>query len=672
LGPKATLDDSTCNFVGDWNGDSIPGYAFTGTPGASVFLYPQLDEGGAIKIRVQKTPDSGIVALYKDGSYVADIDLYSATAQAPVDITLLTQPPEDPADQLEIELRLASQQNPFSSGTLFYFRGSVVEFVRTDLQALALAANYLRRVAEMRGDGAFLDAFDSQRINFDSNALYACMGLLAAHEVLGDPHYLDAVKNFLTWFCGVQQYSPGSAFDDGHWKIGYRVNPEPPPNYLPAIAPYDAQGVGEIRWVDAVQCLPAFVLWWYSERSGDTATRDALLPVVRRGIDGFITNNYDPNTGFFFSSWQYKTAPTIFLYHDAIRRTDASGTVLEQHDDAETGFFAYAPLANWASYAPSGALGAGEHFTLVSQSYVEFSLTLDAGDRVRWVTQTAWDVGIAEILVSDDGVAFDLHATVDGYSTSLLFQKEFEIYSATTSGLKFFRIRHSGTINAAGSATLGWQRLSARYSAGQTDVLLGLTALWLLSGGQKYAQLATQVVRRFASRYWSSADGRWYVALEGAAPGTGNNFWYPFPHGYTVFGMRQSRYFSPAARCEEGLEALEPYQNDEGGFLPPGYAEPEHIFSAFYALGENQLDGPTDAAKYELAKEYLKSGQYFLTLAGQQVGGIVFSKRYPYLYTNIAGFACLALSGVKNPIEKQLLALVGATRLMMPQYGERG
>ena len=67
------------------------------------------------------------------------------------------------------------------------------------------------------------------------------------------------------------------------------------------------------------------------------------------------------------------------------------------------------------------------------------------------------------------------------------------------------------------------------------------------------------------------------------------------------------------------------------------------------------------------AGEFLKSGQYFLTLGGQQVGAVVFSKRYPYLYTNIAGFACLALSGVPNPITEQLLLLSGTTRMLLPQ-----
>jgi hypothetical protein len=52
------------------------------------------------------------------------------------------------------------------------------------------------------------------------------------------------------------------------------------------------------------------------------------------------------------------------------------------------------------------------------------------------------------------------------------------------------------------------------------------------------------------------------------------------------------------------------------------------------------------------------------------VGGIVFSRRYPYLYTNIAGFACLALASTVNPFTEQLRTTTGLTRMIMPQYGE--
>jgi hypothetical protein len=33
------------------------------------------------------------------------------------------------------------------------------------------------------------------------------MGLLAAYEAFSDSAYLDAVKNFLTWFAGMQSSS---------------------------------------------------------------------------------------------------------------------------------------------------------------------------------------------------------------------------------------------------------------------------------------------------------------------------------------------------------------------------------------------------------------------------------------------------------------------------------
>ena len=670
LGPLGTLDDSSNNFIGDWGTTGTPfpptGYAWTTTLDSSVFFYPQLDAGGQAKVRLQKTPDSGIVAVYVNGQWRQDLDLYADPPAPLFEVTVLDNnaPTSDPAGLYEIELRHTGTKNASSSGFFFYFRSAVVVYSRTDTEALALAAGYLKQVAAMRGDGAFLDAYDSDRINFDSNSLYACMGLLAAYQTLGGQAYLDVVKNFLTWFAAMQVSNPGVQFDDGHWKIGYRVNPAPPPAYLPAIAPYDAQGISEIRWVDAVQALPAFVLWWYWKLSNDTAAKTALLPKFQKAIDGLIANNYDPETGFFFSSWQNKTSPTIFLYHDAIRRYSGA-TLLEQHNDSEGGFFIYSPALSWSSYAPQGAVGSDEHYTLSSQSYVQFSLALSSGDQVKWVTQTAWDVGTAEILVSTDGTNFSPAGSVDGYTQALLMQREFLIYTAPAGGTYWFRIRHSGTINSAGNIVPGWQRLRSRFTAGQTDIALGLTALWLLTREVQYATLAARLIRRFPEQFWGSGDARWLISRDGEAPGDENNFWFPMNHGYTVFGQKQSRFFQPASRFAQGLQALEPYQNPEGGFQPPGYTEPEHIFSAFYALGENQLAVQTNPAAYNLAKDHLKAGQYLLDLGGQPVGGIQFSKRYQYLYTNISGFACLALAGTPNPFTEQLR--FSESRMVMPQ-----
>ena len=675
LGPVGTVEDSLNNFVGDWSTTGTPfpptGYAWTITQDASVFFYPQLGEGGQVKVRLQKTPDSGIVAVYANGQFRQNLDLYASPAQPLFEATLLDHGAGDAAGLYEMELRHTGTKNGSSSGFFFYFRSAVVVYARTDAQALALAANYLKQVAAIRGDGAFLDAWDSNIINFDSNALYGSMGLLATYEYgvqnpgsgLALPAYLDAVKNFLTWFAAMQVSDPGNSFNDGAWNIGYEINPAPPPTYRAALGPYAAQGISEIKWVDAVQCLPAFLLWWYWTLSNDTATKNALLPKVQKAMEGFLDNNYDPETGFYFSSWQNKTGPTIFLYHDAIRRYAAGGGLLELHNDAEEGFFTYSGA--WSSYAPQGAIHSDEHFTLASQSYVQFSLALASGDQVKWVTQTAWDVGIAEILVSTDGNNFSAAGTVDGYSQALVLQQEFPIYTAPAGGTYWFRIRHSGTINAAGNIAPGWQRLESRFTAGQTDVAMGLTALWLLTREARYATLAARLIRRFPGQFWGTADGRWLISRDGPAPGSGNNFWFPMNHGYAAFGQMQSRFFQPVSRFAQGLQALEPYQDAEGGFLPPGYVEPEHIFSAFYCLGENQLAAPTSAAQVALAKEFLKSGQYLLQLGGQQVGGIPFSKRYQYLYTNIAGFACLALAGTENPIVEQLR--FSESRLVQPQ-----
>ena len=660
LGPAGSLDDSTNNFVGDWS--TTAGYAYNTDGSGSVFFYPQLDTGGKIAIRVQKTPDSGIVAVYVNGSFQQNLDLYAYPSVAPVEITLLDTASNDPTGQYTVELRNTGTRNPSSSANFFYFKSAVVYYSRTDTQTLTLVANYLKQVAGIRGDGAFLDSWDSIRINFDANALYACMGLLAAYEALGGPGYLDAVKNFLTWFASMQKSAPGDSFTDGAWNIGYQVNPAGSPAYIPAVAPYDAQGISEIRWVDAVQCLPAFVLWWYWKLSGDNATKTALLPAFTKAIDGFLMNNYDGETGFFFSSWQNKTSPTIFIYHDAIRRYSGSGSLLEQHNDADS-FFIY--TENWGSYAPQGALNGDEHFTLNSGDSVQFSLSLTAGDLVKWVTQTAWDAGIVNVLVSTNGTNFTQVGTLDSYSPSLLLQQEFFLYSAPATATYWFRIQHSGTINAAGNIAPGWQRLASRFSAGQSDVLLGLTGIWMMTRKLEYATLAVRTIRRFPDKFWNAAEGRWFISIDGAGQGSGNSFWYPMSHGYTPFAQEKSRFFQPPSLFAAGLEALEPYQDDEGGFKPPGYIEAENIFAAFYQIGENQLAAKTDQARFDLANNSLKGGQYFVNIGGQQCGGILFSKRYQYLYTNISGFACMALSGVLNPITEQLM--LSMNRTVMPQ-----
>ena len=661
-GPLGLLEDSSNNFAGQWG--IIPGFAYTTDFAADVFFYPQLDTGGKVNVRLQKTPDSGIVDLYVNGSFDRAIDLYADPAVNPFEITLLDHeaPSSHPAGLYHIELRHSGRKNASSSGFFFYFKSAVVIFSRTDSQALRLAADYLKQVAAIRGDGAFLDAHDSHVVNFDSNALYACMGLLAAYQVLRMQGYLDAVRNFLVWFAGIQTNSPGNPFEDGAWNIGYRVNPSPPPAYIPALGPYAQQGISEIKWVDAVQCLPAFVLWWYCKLSGDTATRDRLLPKFRKAVDGFIANNYDPQTGFYFSSWQNKTAPAIFLYHDAIRRYSSAGLLLQQHNDSEESFWTY--VGGWSSYAPQGAISSDEHYTLAGRDYLQFSLALNAADEVRWVTQTARDAGIADVLVSTDGANFIPAGSVDCYTAALRLQQEFLIYTAPSTATYWFRIRHSGTINPAGNVAPGWQRLASRFAAGQTDLTLGLTGLWLLTRSAKYAHLAARIIRRFPKKFWSSAEGRWPISLGGAAPGTPNNAWYPMAHGYTAFGQKQSRLFQPAGRLSEGLQALEPFQDGEGGFQPPGYVEAEHIFSAFYALGENQLAAKTSQAAFDRAVEYIKAGQYLLDLGGVQAGGVVFSKRFQFLYTNISGFACLALAATVNPFSEQLR--LGTSRVTRP------
>lgn len=515
LGPAGTLEDSTNDCIGDW-ATSGP-FAFNSDGAGSVFFYPQLDTGGKATARFQMRSDAAIIAVYVNGVFKQNIDLYANPGLNPIEVDILDTANGDAPGQYSIELRNTGTKNASSSGLLFYFHSSVVYFSRTDTQALVLIADYLKQVAAIRGDGAFLDAWDSNRINFDSNALYGCMGLLAAYDYgirnpgsgLALSAYLDAVKNFLTWFASMQTSAPGDSFSDGAWYIGYQVNPSPPPTYIPAIAPYDLQGFDAIKWVDTIQILGCFVLWWYWKLSGDATTRDSLLPTYKKGVDGLLKNNYDGGTGFLYSSWQH----------------------------------------------------------------------------------------------------------VSGGN---------------------------------------WQLLKSRFGADQSDDILGLTALWLMTRQAKYATITARLIRRFVTNFWSSAN--WCISIDGDAPDVANTALYPQTTGYTVFAQKQSRFSSqPAGRLLAGLRAMEAYATSEGGFLVPLYAEAERIFSAFYVLGQNHFASPSDPALFALAKDYIKGGQYLLTLGGEQVGGVQFSKRYSsYLYTNVSGFACLALSGVVNPATEQL------------------
>jgi hypothetical protein len=652
-GPSGTIDTSANNFLGQWG--TLSGYTYTTDTASRIYFYPQLGFNGRVSIRVQTTPDSAIAALYVNGAWRKDIDLYSDATVPLFEVTVLDTASGDTPGRYKIELRHTGNTNAASTGMFLYFHSTVVIYSRTDHEALILAANYLKQVAAIRGDGAFVDAWDSVLINFDATALYACMGLIAAYEATLDTTYLDSVKAFLLWFAGMQS-------TDGSWSIGYEVNPSGSPAYIATSGPYAQQGISEIKWVDAVQCLPSFILWWYWKHTGDTSTRDALLPVFTRALDGFIDNNYDAESGFFFSSWQNKTAPTIFLYHDAIRRYNPLAVLIEERNDTD-GSFTY--QGGWSSYAPAGAINNDEHYTLNSGAYVQFSIALAAGDQLRWVTQKAWDTGIARVLVATDGLTFTQHALIDTFGSSLTLGVEVPLFVAPLAGTYWFRIQHTGTINAAGNIVQGWQRLPSRFSAGQTDVAIGLTALWLMTRKPRYAELARRIIERIPERYWSTTDQRWSISLDGPGAGSPNDFWYPMTHGYTVFGNRLSRFFQPVRLFADGLRALETYQDAEGGFHPPGYTEPEYIFSAFYVVGENQLTEPTSIPALTAAKEHLKSGQYLLDVSGEQVGGILFSKRYQYLYTNIAGFACLALSGSTTPITQQLR--IGTTRLITAQ-----
>src|SRR5207253_193422 len=87
-GPTGMLDDSSNNFAGDWS--TVAGFAYTPTAGSSAFFYPQLDTGGKVAIRVQKTPDSCIIGVGINGTYPTQtIDLYANPGVGLIEITLL-------------------------------------------------------------------------------------------------------------------------------------------------------------------------------------------------------------------------------------------------------------------------------------------------------------------------------------------------------------------------------------------------------------------------------------------------------------------------------------------------------------------------------------------------------------------------------------------------------
>src|SRR3990167_1898279 len=129
LGPIGTLDDSLNNFLGDWS--TVSGYGWTTTVGSSVFFYPQLDTGGQVKMRLQKTPDSAIVAVYANGQFRQNLDLYADPAVPLFEVTVLDNGAGDPAGSYEIELRHTGTKNAAPSGFFFYFRSAVLVYSRT-------------------------------------------------------------------------------------------------------------------------------------------------------------------------------------------------------------------------------------------------------------------------------------------------------------------------------------------------------------------------------------------------------------------------------------------------------------------------------------------------------------------------------------------------------------
>jgi len=658
VGPDATLDQSANNYIGTtWA--IVLGtvdFAYTVVSGEAVVFYPQLAAGGKVTVRVKTDPTSAIVGLYINGVFKQNIDLYADPGLIPAEITVLDTAAGDAIGSYKVELRHTGTKNASSTGFFFYFHSSVVYRTLTDNQALKLAADFIVQMSKIRNDGAIPDAHLGPYYNFEAQTTLACVGLLAAYKVLNDPAYLTAVKNFLLWWAGLLIQTPGVKFEDGYWEGAYKVNPTPPPTYVNGI-PLTVNNLYKIsstRFSDSSQMLPAFLLWWYWKLSGDTATLATCLPKIRAGVDGLIANSYS-DEGFTYGGWNFQFGQAIFIYHDGIKRYSAGGVLLETHNDADV-FFTYSPSINWISFSSGGVLNNDLHYALTANDYAQFSLTLAQGDVLKWLTVTAYNGGIANIQVSTDGVSWSAAGTVDTYTADIIPQEK-TIYTAPSAGLKYFRIVHSGTINPAGVAPIGWTQFLGQQTADQGDTVLGLAAMWLLTRAAKYARMAALTLKRLPERLWDSAHSRWTIGKYGKPGVLDTDTFYSFGQPYITWACLWSRLFTPKSYLSLALQSMEPYQDSQGGFRTPGYAATDPLYpdSANYVIGENQLAAPTSQAIYDKAKQFVKDGLVLITLGGVQVGPQAVSKRYGnYYYTVYSGMACLALSNVKNPIDEQL------------------
>ncbi|MBI3934524.1 MAG: hypothetical protein HY316_07500 [Acidobacteria bacterium] len=682
--------NSAINPLGPWStlGDMV----WMHGAGHSLFFYPQLTVNGSVKIRALAAPANGVIEpyIYVDGSWQQqpDIDTYADPSPGILEYTILENVDGvgDAPGDYKVELRTTTRRNPSSSDYFFYLQSVVVVRELSDQDAVTLLAEYIVQTAQ--DDGGIPDSMGWSRYNFDGMAAYACMGLLTAYKLIPDARYLEVVKKFLEWLAARQAVAPGDPFLDGCWRIGYERDPDTL-EYNPTPSYYTAWGLDEFRWQDSVHGSASWLLYWYWKLSGDNATRDALLPAFGKAMLGYVKWNHDGPTGLYFSGWQHHFRPDIWMFHDGIRVRNAAGALMQERDDSDLAFFNYQVPALWSSDIFDMAMNQAEQDTVFSQAYVQFSLTLAQGDQVWWVTHKGPNVCIADILTSSNGVDFSLSSQVDNYQASPLFQREVLIYTAPSAGLKYFRIRHSGTGNPAINSEVGWQELKARYAAGQHEVFYGLCALWALTRKVKYGQMAARLARNASREYWFGAGQRWYKGIVNDAPDLEREeTWYPWPISFWPWVFDFTRMFSTKAHLATALESMTAFQQPDGSFLFPAERDPMYLVSAVYLLGENFIPAHHDEAKFQLAKEYVKSGIWLKAVNDRfsddpeilaQVGGLMFSQRYPYLYVGYTGHtiqalvSCIDKEKARMPWPSDLPGdAMAFSRMLLPQYGERG
>jgi hypothetical protein len=178
-----------------------------------------------------------------------------------------------------------------------------------------------------------------------------------------------------------------------------------------------------------------------------------------------------------------------------------------------------------------------------------------------------------------------------------------------------------------------WQRFGMKYSAGQADVYLGLMSAYKLSGDQKYYDYAQTIKNNFDKYFFDSTLQRYYVGISDTnVPATG---FYPMSQGYNAWVFRTN-----SNQAKLALQYLIKLQQSNGAIYSTERPEREAIFSAFLSLGESVLN--LNSSAKSKANYYIKTLQMSSNNLGN--GAIKMSPQYPYLYTNISGFAILATS----------------------------